>query len=109
MAPGRELELTLVAPADEPRLARAPASDAAAARRVDVAEPAGEWDPETFIGTADPCGPTSGHPWNATSALASTNTSAATARSDPALPKPAMYARVARMPSVGLLPETPEP
>ena len=42
--------------------------------------------------------PTCGHPRNATTALASTNIIAAPASSEPAVPNPAMYALVARIP-----------
>jgi hypothetical protein len=43
------------------------------------------------------CWPTCGHPWNDTNALANRNIRAAPASSDPAVPKPAAYALVARM------------
>jgi hypothetical protein len=102
VAPPPEAEVTLVAPVGDVRVARAAASAAAAATRVDVAEPAGACTAETFSDTGDPCDPTAGHPWNATRALASTNTSAAPASSDPAVPNPARYARVARMPLDGI-------
>jgi hypothetical protein len=64
-----------------------------------VAEAADVWGAETIRGAADPGVPMSGHPWNATTALASTNTIAAPASSEPVVPKPAMYARVARIPN----------
>src|SRR5579884_178820 len=47
--------------------------------------------------------PTCGQPRNATNALASTNSIAAPANRDPAVPKLAMYARVARTSSLNRL------
>jgi hypothetical protein len=49
-------------------------------------------DTDTGAGWA----PTCGHPWNATIALASRNIAAAPASSEPDVPNPARYARVAR-------------
>ena len=49
---------------------------------------------ETEAGAVWP--PTWGQPWKATNALASTNMSAAPANSEPDVPNPARYARVAR-------------
>jgi hypothetical protein len=41
-------------------------------------------------------------PWNETTALASTNRIAAPATSDPAVPNPATYARVARISTLAI-------
>jgi hypothetical protein len=58
-------------------------------------EPVGTW---AFTGTTEAVGgvlDTWGHPWNPTTALASTNIRAAPASNMPEVPKPATYARVA--------------
>jgi hypothetical protein len=87
----------MLAPLDV-TVARLAATAVAAATRREVAEPPGDCGADTVRGAADPWDPTLGHPWNATTALASTNTIAARASSEPVVPKPAIYARVARIP-----------
>jgi hypothetical protein len=70
---------------------------ATAAMRLAAAERCEVWEAGvTTTALEAPWSPTAGHPWNDTTALASTNRIAAPASSDPAVPKPAMYARVAR-------------
>jgi hypothetical protein len=93
--------LLAVPPLVDVALAR-PAASVAAATRACVAEPVGDRGAERFSDAAEPWPPMFGHPWKATNALAKTNAIAAPARSEPAVPNPAMYARVARMPSVGI-------
>ena len=51
---------------------------------------------ETTTSPGEGCAATCGQPWKATSALATMNISAAPASSEPLVPMPARYARVAR-------------
>jgi hypothetical protein len=78
--------------------ATAPVCDAAAAAMRCVAGELCEARAGALTTTAFEAAPspTAGQPLNDTTALASTNRMAAPASSDPAVPKPAMYARVAR-------------
>jgi hypothetical protein len=82
-----------------PVVVRAAGVVAAATRRLSARDAAGTWcggvDTTSAAGAAVLA--TCGQPRNATTALAVTNTSAAPATSDPAVPKPATYARVARI------------
>jgi hypothetical protein len=93
------------APAPTPATAGAAAGAAAGATAAPAAitasrRPAGVPPPtaggETTTDTGAGSAPTFGQPPKATSALASTNSSAAPAISEPAVPKPAAYARIAR-------------
>src|SRR5437763_1417170 len=92
--PAVALEAPAVPPAP-PRAVRV-AATAASSRREVLEDPALTCVPETDTETAGGCAPASGQPRKETTALARTNSTAAPASSDPAVPKPATYARVAR-------------
>ncbi len=85
-----------VAPAP-PAPAAAPLAAAMTVTRRTAGEPAGAvWRLARITVEADGWAPIVGQPRKETTALASTNRMAAPARSEPAVPNPAMYARVAR-------------
>jgi hypothetical protein len=87
------------APASAPAVAAAARAAAFFTRRTlgaRLARTGGSWT--TAGGSA--AEPSCGQPWKLTSALASTNRIAAPASSEPAVPNPARYARVARTLSV---------
>jgi hypothetical protein len=69
-----------------------------AARRRDAAVLATDDDRTSCTVAGVDCEAIWGQPRNETTALASTNMTAAPASSEPAVPKPATYARVARIP-----------
>jgi hypothetical protein len=70
---------------------------AAASRRVAAVLPAADDGTLCSVAGVD-CAAICGQPRNETTALASTNMTAAPASREPAVPKPATYARVARIP-----------
>jgi hypothetical protein len=72
------------------------AATAAVSRREVCDEPDAVRAADTAKEVAEGCEPTCGQPRNETTALANTNSTAAPATNDPAVPSPAMYARVAR-------------
>jgi hypothetical protein len=102
--PGRELPVAclpvrpprpggVMAPATPPA---APAGVPAASSNRSAREGAATFDCDTATATGDGGLPTWGQPRKATIALASRNIAAAPATSDPEVPKPARYPRVAR-------------
>lgn len=108
--PFRCAEVGAVAARPTDAVAGATAASASVVSRCDVAESAGavRCGIETEVAD-DEWKPICGHPRNVTNALARTNTIAAPASSDPAVPNPAAYALVARMSTVlnRQLPPTP--